>query len=84
MYRKFRFITPGATLAAILSILSSVVFSFFVDNFGSYNKLYGSIGTVIVIMVWIQLNAFILLIGFELNASIAVNRDLKKKVKEAD
>ncbi len=84
MYRKFKFITPGATLAAILSILSSVIFSFFVDNFGSYNKLYGSIGTVIVIMIWIQLNAFILLVGFELNASIAVNRDLKKKIKETD
>ncbi|MFK7981748.1 MAG: YihY/virulence factor BrkB family protein [Saprospiraceae bacterium] len=82
MHRKFNFFTTGATLASLLSILSSVVFSFYVDNFGSYNKFYGSIGTIIVLMIWIQLNAFILLIGFELNASIAVNRDLKKRIAE--
>ncbi len=82
MHRKFKFFTPGATLASLLSILSSVLFSFYVDNFASYNKFYGSIATVIVLMIWIQLNAFILLIGFELNASIAVNRDLKKRIAE--
>lgn len=82
MHRKFKFFTPGATLASLLSILSSIAFSFYVDNFGSYNKFYGSIGTIIVLMIWIQLNAFILLIGFELNASIAVNRDLKKRIAE--
>ena len=80
MYRKFPFFTTGTSLACVLSVLSSVAFSFYVDNFGAYNKFYGSIGTVIVLMIWIQLNAFILLIGFELNASIAVNRDLKKQV----
>lgn len=82
MHQKFKFVTPGATIATILSILTSVAFSFYVDNFGSYNKLYGSIGTIIVIMIWIQINAFILLVGFELNASIAVNRDLKKRISE--
>ncbi len=82
MHRKFKFFTTGATLASLLSILSSVAFSFYVDNFGSYNKFYGSIGTIIVLMIWIQLNAFILLVGFELNASIAVNRDLKKRIVE--
>ena len=82
MHRKFNFFTTGATLASLLSILSSVAFSFYVDNFGSYNKFYGSIGTIIVLMIWIQLNAFILLVGFELNASIAVNRDLKKRIVE--
>jgi len=84
MHRKFNFFTPGATIASILSILSSVIFSFYVDNFGAYNKFYGSIGTIIVIMIWIQLNAFILLVGFELNASIAVNRDLKKRIAETE
>ncbi|MFT5266224.1 MAG: membrane protein, partial [Polaribacter sp.] len=53
------------------------VFSVYVKEFDTYNQLYGYIGTIIVIMLWIQLNAFILLVGFELNASIAVNRDLK-------
>lgn len=80
--RKFNYFSPGTTLATVLSILSSVLFSFYADNFSTYNKLYGSIGTIIVIMLWIQINAFVILIGFELNASIAVNRDLKKKVKE--
>lgn len=73
--RPIPFFNPGAMLATTLSILISWGFSFYVDNFGSYNKLYGSIGTLIVLMIWIQLNCLILLIGFELNAGIAVLRD---------
>lgn len=84
MHRRFKIFTPGALLATVLSILSSVIFSFYVDNFGNYNKLYGSIGTIIVIMLWIQLNALVLLIGFELNASIAINRDLKEEIKNEE
>jgi len=78
MYKKISFWNPGAVLATLLSILSSLAFSYFVNNFGRYNELYGSIGALIVIMLWLQINAFILLVGFELNASIAVNRDLRK------
>jgi len=80
--KKFKWFSAGATMATILSILSSVGFSFFVDNFGVYNKLYGSIGTIIVVMLWMQLNSFLILAGYELNASIAVNRDLKKVITE--
>lgn len=76
--RKFRFITPGATMATLFSILTSLAFAYFVNNFATYNKLYGSIGALIVIMLWLQINCFILLAGYELNASIAVNRDLKQ------
>ena len=76
--------TPGATLATILSIVSSLAFSFYVESFNTYNKVYGSIGTIIVIMLWMQLNCFILLVGFELNASIAVNKDLKEREKEEE
>lgn len=75
--KKLPMLNPGSVLATILSILSSILFAYFVNNFGKYNELYGSIGALIVIMVWLQINAFILLLGFELNASIAVNRDLK-------
>ena len=75
--KKLPLVNPGATLATILSILISLLFSYYVDNFGSYNKLYGSIGTLIVFLLWLQLNVFIMLLGFELNAAIAVNRDLK-------
>lgn len=67
---KWRFISAGSTLSTILSLLSCVGFSYFVDNFGAYNKVYGSIGTIIVVMVWIYYNSLILLLGFELNASI--------------
>ena len=77
-HKRFSFFSAGTTLATILSLISSLVFSYFVDNFDTYNKLYGSIGTIIVTLLWIQINAFVLLVGFELNASIAVNRDLKK------
>ena len=48
----------------------SIGFAFFVNNFGQYNKVYGSIGTLIVILLWIYFNSLILLLGFELNASI--------------
>ncbi len=82
--RRFRWFSPGTTLATVLSILSSLVFSFYVKEFDTYNQLYGYIGTIIVIMLWIQINAFNLLIGFELNASIAVNRDLKLEKSERD
>lgn len=80
--RKFNMFSPGATLATLLCIVSSVGFSAYVNEFNTYNELYGSIGTIIVMMLWIQINSFILLVGFELNASIAVNRDLKEEVKE--
>jgi membrane protein len=67
---KFRFISAGSTLATLLSILTSLGFAFYVNNFGTYNKLYGSIGTLMVILLWIHFNSIILLAGFELNASI--------------
>ncbi|MBK8557943.1 MAG: YihY/virulence factor BrkB family protein [Lewinellaceae bacterium] len=80
--RKIPFISPGATLGTILSILTSWGFSFYVDNFGTYNKLYGSIGTLIVLMIWLQLNCVIILIGFELNAGIAVLRERQRIKRE--
>ena len=67
---RWKFITPGSTLATVLTIVTSLGFSYFVNNFGHYNKVYGSIGTLMVIMLWLHFNSVILLIGFELNASI--------------
>jgi len=74
--QKLKLLTPGATLATILSVISSFVFAIYVDNFSHYNEIYGSIGALILIMLWLQINSFIILIGYELNASIAINRDL--------
>lgn len=70
--KKFKFISAGSSLATFLSIVTSSGFAFYVNNFNSYNKIYGSIGTLIVIMIWLYLNSMILLIGFELNASIKI------------
>jgi len=81
---RWRFITPGATLATIASILASLAFGYFVNNFGRYNEVYGSISTLIVLMIWININSFVLLVGFELNNSIDVNRVLRKKLAETD
>lgn len=67
---KFRFISAGGTIATILTILTTIVFSYYINNFGKYNTLYGSIGTLVVVMLSFYFNAFILLIGFELNVSI--------------
>lgn len=75
---RIKVFSVGTAVATVGSILSTIIFSFYVDNFASYNKLYGSIGTIIIIMLWIQLNVLMLLIGFELNASVAVNRDLSR------
>lgn len=73
---QLKLFTPGATLATMLSIISSVAFAAYVENFTNYNQIYGSIGVLILILVWLQINSFIILIGYELNASIAINRDL--------
>lgn len=69
--RKYwNFFSTGSLLATLLIVLVSAGFAWYVNNFGQYNKLYGSIGTLIVIMIWMNLISTILLIGFELNASI--------------
>lgn len=78
--KKWKFFSPGATLATILAILTFSLFTYYINNFGAYNKLYGSIGTLIVIMIWMYLNSFILLIGFELNASITLSKQSIKIV----
>ena len=67
---KFRFISAGGTLATILTILTTIGFSYYINNFGKYNTLYGSIGTLVVVMLSFYFNSLILLIGFELNVSI--------------
>lgn len=69
--REWSFISPGALLATLLVLLTSFGFSYYISNFSQYNKLYGSIGTLLVILLWIYVNALLLIIGFELNASIA-------------
>lgn len=68
--KRWRIVSPGAIIATFLSICSTVGFSLFVSMFGKYNALYGSIGTIIVLMIVIYINSLVLLIGYELNVSI--------------
>lgn len=67
---KWRFVSAGSTLSTVLCVFTFVGFSYYINNFGQYNKLYGSIGTLLVIMLLMYIISFILIIGFELNASI--------------
>jgi membrane protein len=73
---KWRLYSPGTMLATILMIITTFAFSFWVNKFGTYNKVYGSIGTILILMILIYINSMILLIGYELNVSI---HSLKKK-----
>lgn len=68
--KDFRYISPGSIVATTLFIITSLGFSAYVNNFGQYNKLYGTIGTLIMILAWLYLNSVALLVGFELNVSI--------------
>jgi len=67
---KWKFYSAGSTLATMLTIIASLGFSYFVNNFSQFNRFFGSIGALIALMLWINFNALTLLIGFELNASI--------------
>ncbi len=68
--KRWRTVSPGSILATILTIITTIGFSYWVNHFGNFNKIYGSIGTVLILMLFIYLNSLILLIGFELNVSI--------------
>ena len=82
--KRWKLFSPGAILATVLTLLTTLVFSYWVNNFASYDKVYGSIGTVLIVMGLIYFNSLILLIGFELNVSITVltNEAGKRKLED--
>ena len=67
---KWRWVSPGALVAAILWMIGTIGFSVYVQNFGSYNETYGTLGGVIILLTWLWLSAFIVLLGAEFNAEI--------------
>lgn len=75
------FFTSGAVLTTLLTLLMFYLFGIYVDKFAQYNKLYGSIGTLLILMLFVWLNSIILLLGFELNASMNRLR-LKHKIEK--
>jgi len=81
--KRWPIVTPGSVLAAFLMIATTSAFSFWVNHFNNYNKIYGSLGTILMLMFLIYLNSLILLIGFELNLSITfLKSELKVRKQE--
>ena len=78
VHDKWRFFSAGSVIAGLLISLAFFGFSFYLNNFASYNKLYGSIGTMIAVMLWLLITSYILLVGFEINVSL--DKTLKKKL----
>jgi len=81
---KWKAINAGASFATLGLIIVSSLFAWYVSNFGSYNKLYGSVGTVLVVMLWLYLNTIVLILGFEINAGIEKVKGMKIGEMEAD
>jgi len=73
----FRWVTPGGLFAVVAWMVASAVFGLYVANFGSYNKTYGSLGAIIIFLVWLWLSNVALLLGAELNAEIARGRQIE-------
>lgn len=82
VHKKWKLINPGSILATFLMLLLTLLFSWWVGQFGQYNKLYGSIGTVLILMALIFMNSLVLLIGFELNVSINSLKKIAEERKE--
>jgi membrane protein len=68
--KRFKLITPGSLLFAGLFIVGTMLFNFYISNISTYNLLYGSIGGLIIFVIWIYFNCILILIGYELNKSI--------------
>jgi membrane protein len=76
---RVSFFSTGAVFATLVFIISTIVFFFLVNNFLNYNKVYGSIGTLMAFMAWMWLSTLIILIGYELNVSILQGNISRKK-----
>jgi membrane protein len=83
--KKWKFRSPGALLATFMTIAFTYLFSYWVNNFASYNKVYGSLGSILILMLLIFVNSLVLLIGFELNVSITALKSIanKRKLEES-
>ena len=77
--RKSSFFSPGAGMTTILIMITTWVFGIYIENFSTYNQLYGSIGALLIFMLYIWLNSNVLLLGFELNATLMSLKNKSKK-----
>ena len=83
-HKNFRWVSPGAVVAVVIWIVASAAFAFYVGNFGSYNKTYGTLGGVIAFLVWMWITNLAVLFGAELNAETERARELEAGVPGAD
>jgi membrane protein len=83
VHKKWRLINPGSILATFLMLLMTFAISWWVSHFGNYNQIYGSIGTILIIMALIFINSLVLLIGFELNVSISSLKKIADERKDS-
>jgi membrane protein len=74
---RFRWLTPGGVLAVVVWLVASGAFAFYVANFGSYNKTYGTLGGIIIFLVWLWLSNLSILVGAEFNAELERGRELE-------
>jgi membrane protein len=79
----FRWVTPGSLLAVAVWILASIGFAFYVSNFGSYDKTYGTLGGVVTFLVWVWITNIAVLLGVELNAELERTREIEAGVAGA-
>jgi membrane protein len=80
----FRWVTPGSVLAVLVWLLASLAFAFYVANFGSYDKTYGTLGGVISFLVWLWITNMAVLLGVELNAEVERSREMDAGVEGAE
>jgi membrane protein len=80
----FRWITPGSAFAVIVWLIASALFAFYVANFGSYDKTYGTLGGVVTVLVWMWITNLALLFGVEINAERERSRELAAEVPRAE
>jgi membrane protein len=83
VHKKWRMINPGSILATGLAMVLTIAFTWWVGRFGHYNELYGSIGTILILMALIFMNSLVLLIGFELNVSITSLKKIADERKDS-
>jgi membrane protein len=81
--KKWKIRSPGAILATLLIIAFTYLFSYWVNNIASYNKIYGSLGSILILMFLVFVNSLVLLIGFELNVSINSLKTIASKRKSS-
>ena len=79
----FRWLTPGSVLAVLLWVIASLGFAFYVANFGSYNKVYGSLAGVIVFLVWLWISNLAVLLGAEFDAELARGKEMEDGLPES-